>query len=146
MAPGPDPSSGHSEGIGAETVMAILETFPNQFPGRDYEIEITCPEFTAVCPKTGQPDFGTIVITYVPDASCVELKSLKLYLFDFRDRGIFYEHSINTILDDLVKACRPRKMRVVGRFTPRGGISSRITAVHQAPFLPATEPERGFLV
>lgn len=109
-----------------------LETFANQFPGRDYEIEITCPEFTAVCPKTGQPDFGTIVITYVPDATCIELKSLKLYLFDFRDRGIFYEHSINTILDDLVAACRPRSMTVVGRFTPRGGISSRITARHEA--------------
>ncbi len=120
--------------------MASLEAFPNQFPGRDYEIEITCPEFTAVCPKTGQPDFGTIVITYVPDAECVELKSLKLYLFAFRDRGIFYEHSINTILDDLVAACRPRRMRVVGKFTPRGGISSRITAVYQAPFLPPSEP------
>jgi 7-cyano-7-deazaguanine reductase len=112
--------------------MASLETFPNQFPQRDYEIEITCPEFTAVCPMTGQPDFGTIVISYVPDASCVELKSLKLYLFDYRNRGIFYEHSINTILDDLVAACRPRRMRVVGQFTPRGGISSRVTASHEA--------------
>ena len=80
--------------------------FPNQFPNREYEIEITCPEFTAVCPKTGQPDFGTIVITYVPAATCLELKSLKLYLFGFRDRGIFYEHAVNTILDDLV-ACVP---------------------------------------
>ncbi|MDE2508310.1 MAG: NADPH-dependent 7-cyano-7-deazaguanine reductase QueF [Planctomycetota bacterium] len=110
----------------------LLETFPNQFPGRDYEIEITCPEFTAVCPKTGQPDFATIVITYVPDQSVIELKSLKLYLFSYRDRGIFYEHSINTILDDLVASCQPRKMTVVGRFTPRGGISSRITAVYAA--------------
>lgn len=110
----------------------ILETFPNQFPGRDYEIEITCPEFTAVCPKTGQPDFGTIEITYVPADRCIELKSLKLYLFAFRDRGIFYEHSINTILDDLVGACQPRSMTVVGRFTPRGGISSKITARHEA--------------
>ena len=120
--------------------MASLETFPNQFPDRDYEIEITCPEFTAVCPKTGQPDFGTIIITYVPDATCIELKSLKLYLFDFRDRGIFYEHSINSILDDLVGACRPRRMKVVGQFTPRGGISSRITATFQAPAYP---PEAG---
>ena len=112
--------------------MAALETFANQFPDREYEIEITCPEFTAVCPKTGQPDFGTIVITYVPAKSCIELKSLKLYLFDFRNRGIFYEHSINTILDDLVAACHPRRMTVVGAFTPRGGISSRITARYQA--------------
>ena len=106
----------------------LLETFPNQFPDREYEIEITCPEFTAVCPKTGQPDFATVVITYIPGQTCVELKSLKLYLFDFRNRGIFYEHSINTILDDLVACCRPRSMTVVGQFTPRGGISSRITA------------------
>ncbi len=109
-----------------------LETFPNQFPDREYEIEITCPEFTAVCPKTGQPDFGTIVVQYVPAKSCIELKSLKLYLFDYRNRGIFYEHSINTILDDLVAACRPRRMTVVGQFTPRGGISSRITARYSA--------------
>ncbi len=106
----------------------MIETFANEFPGRDYEIEITCPEFTAVCPKTGQPDFGTILIAYVPDRLCIELKSLKLYLFAFRDRGIFYEHSINTILDDLAGACRPRRMTVVGSFTPRGGISSKITA------------------
>lgn len=109
----------------------VLETFPNQFPGRNYEIEITCPEFTAVCPKTGQPDFGAIEITYVPEDLCVELKSLKLYLFGFRDRGIFYEHSVNTILDDLVAACQPRSMTVVGRFTPRGGISSKITARYE---------------
>ncbi len=108
-----------------------LETFPNQFPDRDYEIEITCPEFTAVCPKTGQPDFGTIVITYVPASVCVELKSLKLYLFAYRDKGIFYEHSINTILDDLVAACHPRTMKVVGHFNPRGGMTSRITATYQ---------------
>lgn len=106
----------------------FLETFPNQFPNRDYEIEITCPEFTAVCPKTGQPDFGTILITYVPDSTCIELKSLKLYLQDFRNRGIFYEHSVNSILDDLVRACHPRSMTVQGQFTPRGGISSKITA------------------
>ena len=110
---------------------SLVETFPNQFPGRDYEIEITCPEFTAVCPKTGQPDFGTIVIQYVPDATCLELKSLKLYLFEYRNRGIFYEHSINTILDDLVASCRPRRMRVVGQFNPRGGMTSRITAVYE---------------
>lgn len=111
---------------------AVVETFPNQFPGREYEIEITCPEFTAVCPKTGQPDFGTIIITYVPAANCLELKSLKLYLFAFRDRGIFYEHSINTILDDLVASCQPLRMKVVGHFNPRGGMTSRITATHEA--------------
>lgn len=111
---------------------APLETFPNQFPDRLYEIEIHCPEFTAVCPKTGQPDFGTIVITYVPSATCVELKSLKMYLQDYRTRGIFYEHVINVILDDLVAACSPRSMTVVGQFTPRGGISSKITARHAA--------------
>jgi 7-cyano-7-deazaguanine reductase len=110
----------------------LVESFPNQFPDRDYEIEITCPEFTAVCPKTGQPDFGTIVIQYIPAASCLELKSLKLYLFAYRDRGIFYEHAINTILDDLVKSCQPRKMKVVGHFNPRGGMTSRITAVYEA--------------
>lgn len=111
---------------------AAVETFPNQFPGREYEIEITCPEFTAVCPKTGQPDFGTIIITYVPAANCLELKSLKLYLFAFRDRGIFYEHSINTILDDLVASCQPLRMKVTGLFNPRGGMTSRITATHEA--------------
>jgi 7-cyano-7-deazaguanine reductase len=140
----PEESRTRPVAAGVETVMASLETFPNQFPDRDYEIEITCPEFTAVCPKTGQPDFGSIVITYVPDATCIELKSLKLYLVDYRDRGIFYEHSINTILDDLVAACKPRRMRVVGQFTPRGGISSRITAHYQAPVFPpdASEPIR----
>jgi 7-cyano-7-deazaguanine reductase len=120
-----------------------LETFPNQFPDREYEIEISCPEFTAVCPLTGQPDFGTILITYVPAATCIELKSLKLYLFGYRDRGIFYEHSINTILDDLVAACRPRRMRVVGQFTPRGGISSRITACFEAARPPLARPDPG---
>lgn len=112
--------------------MSALETFPNQFPGRDYEIEITCPEFTAICPKTGQPDFATVVITYCPLDTIVELKSLKLYLFAFRDRGIYYEHSINTILDDLVSATHPKRMTVVGKFTPRGGISSKITANYTA--------------
>jgi 7-cyano-7-deazaguanine reductase len=109
-----------------------LETFPNQFPHREYEIEITCPEFTSVCPKTGQPDFGTIIIHYIPAASCIELKSLKLYLFDYRNRGIFYEHVVNTILDDLVAACRPRQMTVVGQFTPRGGITTRVSARYVA--------------
>jgi 7-cyano-7-deazaguanine reductase len=111
---------------------APVDSFPNQFPSRQYEIEITCPEFTAVCPKTGQPDFGTILVSYVPAATCLELKSLKLYLFSFRDRGIFYEHAVNTILDDLVASCRPVRMKVVGQFNPRGGMTSRITAVYEA--------------
>lgn len=114
-----------------------LETFRNQFPDREYEIEITCPEFTAVCPKTGQPDFGTIIVSYVPASTCIELKSLKLYLFEFRNRGIFYEHAINTILDDLVATCAPRRMRVVGQFTPRGGISTRVTATYEASQFPS---------
>lgn len=117
-----------------------LETFANQFPERDYEIEITCPEFTAVCPKTGQPDFGVITIQYVPAELCVELKSLKLYLQEYRNRGIFYEHSVNVILDDLVQACRPRRMTVVGQFSPRGGISSRITARYAVTERPGAAP------
>jgi 7-cyano-7-deazaguanine reductase len=112
---------------------AAVETFANQFPQREYEIEITCPEFTAVCPKTGQPDFGTIIIQYVPADMCLELKSLKIYLFGFRDRGIFYEHAVNTILDDLTSSCRPRRMKVIGQFNPRGGITTRVTASYAAP-------------
>jgi len=112
--------------------MAELETFPNRHPGRDYTVVHTCPEFTALCPKTGQPDFGTIRISYVPDRRCVELKSLKLYLFGFRDRGIFYEHVTNVILDDLVRALRPRRMTVEGDFRVRGGISTVVQASYQA--------------
>ena len=113
--------------------MAELETFPNRHPGRDYTIIHTCPEFTAVCPKTGQPDFGTIRITYVPDRKCVELKSLKLYLVDFRARGIFYEHVTNVILDDLVAALQPRRMTVEGDFNVRGGISTVVSATYEKP-------------
>ena len=94
-------------------------------PGRDYEIEIRCPEFTSVCPKTGLPDFGEIVITYVPDERCLELKALKYYLIDFRNKGIFYEAVTNQILDDLVAACAPRRMTVVGDFSVRGGHQRR---------------------
>jgi 7-cyano-7-deazaguanine reductase len=107
-----------------------LETFPNPRPERDYEIAIRCPEFTSVCPKTGQPDFGEIRIAYVPDRACVELKSLKLYLAGYRNRGIFYEAAVNSILDDLVAACRPRRMTVTGAFTARGGITTTVTATH----------------
>jgi 7-cyano-7-deazaguanine reductase len=105
-----------------------IETFPNPAPGRDYEIAIGAPEFTSVCPKTGLPDFGEIRVTYVPDKTCIELKSFKYYLVDFRNRGIFYEAVTNRILDDLVAACRPKRMTVVGNFTPRGGISTTVTA------------------
>lgn len=107
---------------------ALLETFPNPAPDRDYEIVHTAPEFTSVCPVTGQPDFATIVVRYVPDAACVELKSLKLYFGAFRDRGIFYEAVVNRILDDLVAATAPRRMTVTGSFNVRGGISSVVTA------------------
>ena len=108
-----------------------LETFPNPRPGRDYEIEIRCPEFTSVCPKTGLPDFGEITIRYLPDERCIELKALKYYLIGFRNRGIFYEAVTNQILDDLVSACHPRRMTVVGDFSVRGGISTTVTAEFQ---------------
>ena len=107
-----------------------LETFLNQHPQRDYEIEIVCPEFTSMCPKTGQPDFGTITYTYTPNEKCVELKSLKLYLQRFRNQGIFYEHVVNRLLDDFVKACQPRRAKVVGAFTPRGGITTTVSCLY----------------
>jgi len=109
-----------------------LETFPNPRPGREYEIAIDCPEFTSVCPKTGLPDFGIIRITYVPADRCIELKSLKYYLIDFRTRGIFYEAVTNQILDDLVALCQPARMQVVGDFSARGGITTRVTATYTA--------------
>lgn len=110
-----------------------LETFPNPRPGREFEIAIDCPEFTSVCPKTGLPDFGTIRISYVPDGSCIELKSLKFYLLEYRTKGIFYESVTNRILDDLVEACAPLRMTVVGDFTPRGGIKTVVTARYEKP-------------
>ena len=109
-----------------------LETFPNPRPERDFEIAIDCPEFTSVCPKTGLPDFGAIRITYVPGDHCIELKSLKYYLIAFRNRGIFYEAVTNQILDDLVAACQPRRMTVVGDFSVRGGIKTVVTASYDA--------------
>jgi 7-cyano-7-deazaguanine reductase len=108
-----------------------LETFANQFAGRDYTIEIVCPEFTSLCPKTGQPDFGTITFTYTPAERCVELKSLKLYLQRYRDEGVFYEHVVNRMLDDFVMACSPVRCRVVGAFSARGGITTTVTCVHE---------------
>lgn len=110
---------------------AGIETFPNPRPGRPYEIETRCPEFTSMCPVTGLPDFGEIRITYVPDATCIELKSLKYYLLDFRNKGVFYEALTNQILDDLVASCAPLRMTVVGDFTPRGGIRTTVTATYQ---------------
>ncbi len=108
-----------------------IETFENQYAGREYEIEIVCPEFTSVCPRTGQPDFGEIRIIYVPDKLCIELKSLKFYLQAYRNEGIFYEHAVNKILDDVVASCGPVKCRVIGNFRPRGGISTTVRASYQ---------------
>ena len=104
-----------------------LETFANQYPGRDYSIEIVCPEFTSVCPKTGQPDFGTLDLTYTPEVELRGAESLKLYLQQFRNEGIFYETVTNRILDDLVAVLAPRRMKLVAAFTPRGGISTNVT-------------------
>ena len=110
-----------------------LETFPNPAPERDYEIRFDCPEFTSVCPRTGQPDFATMRIRYVPDRLCVELKSLKLYLWSFRDQGHFHEAVTNRILDDLVAATRPRRLTVEGDFFVRGGIHTTVVAAYEAP-------------
>ena len=110
----------------------MLETFPNPAPGRDYEIEIVQPEFTSVCPKTGHPDFGTIRVTYVPDALCVELKSFKLWLQTYRNKGIFYEAATNEILDTLVEALAPRSMTVAGEFSARGGVTTTVRCTHRA--------------
>jgi 7-cyano-7-deazaguanine reductase len=109
---------------------STIETFPNPRPGRHYQIDIRCPEFTSVCPKTGLPDFGEIRISYTPDECCIELKALKYYLIEFRNRGIFYENVTNQILDDLVAACQPRHMTVVGDFSVRGGIKTSVTATY----------------
>ena len=111
---------------------STLETFPNPRGERDYEIHIQCPEFTSVCPMTVLPDFGEIRITYVPESRCVELKSLKYYLVEFRNKGIFYEQVTNQILDDLVEALQPRRMTVVGDFSVRGGIKTTVKAEYTA--------------
>ena len=111
--------------------MADIETFDNPHPNRDYVIQHVAPEFTSVCPRTGQPDFGRIEIEYVAGAACIELKSLKLYLQSYRNEGVFYEDVVNRILDDLVAACRPRRMKVTGAFRTRGGIHSVVTAAFE---------------
>ena len=108
-----------------------LETFNNPFSNRDYTIEIRCPEFTSVCPKTGQPDFGVLTFRYVPDGKCVELKSLKLYLQQYRNEGIFYEDVTNRILDDFVARVQPRQLQLVAQYSPRGGITSEITVEYR---------------
>jgi 7-cyano-7-deazaguanine reductase len=115
-----------------EDPRSILEAFPNPRPGRDYEIKFVFPEFTSVCPVTSQPDFATITLEYVPDKSCVEMKSLKLYYFSYRNKGIFYEGVVNAILDDLVAVVRPRWMRVVGEFAVRGGTAGTVTAKYES--------------
>ena len=122
-------SPGYTEdhaAAGIDAPLPAIETWPNQFA--DYEIEIGVPEFTSVCPKTGLPDFGKITINYVPDASCLELKSLKMYTLAYRDLGIFQENVVNCFLRDIVKACQPLKITVLGDFVPRGGLGSRMTA------------------
>jgi 7-cyano-7-deazaguanine reductase len=108
-----------------------LETFPNPAPDRDYTIAFDCPEFTCLCPLTGQPDFAHFTITYVPDRACVELKSLKLYLWSFRDQGAFHEKVTNAICDDVVKACKPRRLTVHGKWYVRGGIATDVTVTYQ---------------
>ena len=105
-----------------------LELFENPNPARDYTITIRCPEFTSVCPRTNQPDFGEITIEYCPDKLCIELKSLKFYMQSYRNRGIFYEALTNEILEDLSLACKPRWMKVTSRFSPRGGITTEVAA------------------
>jgi 7-cyano-7-deazaguanine reductase len=108
-----------------------LETFPNPEPGRDYTIRMSVPEFTCLCPRTGQPDFATLELEYVPDRHCIELKSLKLYMWSYRDQGAFHEAVTNRILDDLVHAVAPRFARLTGRFNVRGGIQTTVIAEHR---------------
>jgi 7-cyano-7-deazaguanine reductase len=115
-----------------EQPRTILDAFDNPKPQRDYEIQFTFPEFTSMCPVTGQPDFATITIAYVPDRLCVEMKSLKLYFSAYRNKGIFYEAVVNTILDDLVAVLQPRRMIVTGDFAVRGGTAGRVAATHES--------------
>lgn len=122
---------GHKSILTARQIAAprtILDTFANPRFGRDYQIEFVFPEFTSVCPVTGQPDFATITVSYIPDKLCIEMKSLKLYYFSFRNKGIFYEAVVNQILDDLVAALKPKRMTVIGKFAARGGTTGTVTA------------------
>ncbi|MBN8620552.1 MAG: NADPH-dependent 7-cyano-7-deazaguanine reductase QueF [Anaerolineae bacterium] len=131
-APQSDPTAGLTL-LGHEVrgVVRQLETFPNQHPGRHYTVTLVCPEFTCVCPMTGQPDFATITIRYIPDQRIVESKSLKLYLWSYRNEGVFHEHVTNQILDDLVAALDPVECHVTGAFAVRGGIALTVEAHHQ---------------
>src|SRR5437660_1067538 len=125
---------GHKSALTPEQIenpRSILDSFANPRPGREYEIRFVFPEFTSMCPVTGQPDFANITVSYVPDQRCVEMKSLKLYYLAYRNRGIFYEGVVNTILDDLVAVLSPRRMTAVGEFAVRGGTAGIITASHQ---------------
>jgi 7-cyano-7-deazaguanine reductase len=117
----------------AKTEFPPVEVWENQYPHRNFTISISIPEFTSVCPKTGLPDFGTITVEYIPDHVCIELKAFKYYLLAFRNCGIFYENAVNKILDDIVAACNPRFLQVTGEFTPRGGISTAVTATFKQP-------------
>ena len=120
----------HAES-GVNDVLPAIETWPNQYEGREYTVEISCPEFTCVCPKTGLPDFATLELTYVPDKRCLELKSFKLYLLEYRGLGIFNEHVVNKVLDDVVAAARPVRAQLEGRFTARGGITTTVRASYR---------------
>ena len=124
----------HAE-AGIDAPLPEIETWPNQYPG--YEIEITIPEFTSVCPKTGLPDFGQLTLRYVPDKLCLELKSFKMYTLAYRNLGIFYENVVNRFLQDVVAAAKPVSASVTGEFTPRGGLHSRITATYARTQMPA---------
>ena len=141
MTPPPRPNTTDLKQLGARSVLtdeqldnprSILEAFPNPAPHRDYQIQFVFPEFTSVCPVTSQPDFATITVRYVPDERCVEMKSLKLYFFSYRNKGIFYEAVTNTILDDLVAVLKPRRMTVVGDFAVRGGTAGTVTVEYDA--------------
>ena len=127
-SPGGGTLTGMSENI--YKTDGTIDSFPNQFPAREYEIEFIAPEFTSVCPMTGLPDFGTITVTYTPGERCIELRSFKYYLTTFRNQGIFYENVVNQILDDIVAAIAPKFVAVTGDFNTRGGISARVTATH----------------
>ena len=116
---------------GIDARLPDIETWPNQYP--DYDIEISIPEFTSICPKTGLPDFGRILIRYTPDKLCLELKSLKMYELAYRSLGIFYENVVNKMMRDIIAACEPKRITVTGEFTPRGGIQSKITASWSKP-------------
>ncbi len=122
----------HSPVLMSVISQELLDTFPNPYPQRDYSIETICPEFTSMCPVTGQPDFGVLTLTYIPDETCYELKSLKLYLQQYRNHGAFYESVTNQILDDVVAVTQPRWMKLVAEFTPRGGIRTNVTVEYRA--------------